>query len=103
MNTSDEEQEIHLETNYASPSLILHWGLVGGKNYKGGWRLPGKKSRPEGTVQYKNRALQTTFKLDLMCETLWILWAQERGWERVYGYLFERGRGVGHFEFCVER
>lgn len=51
-----------METNYESPQLILHWGLVGGKGYKGGWRLPEKHSRPEGTVQYKNRALQTMFQ-----------------------------------------
>ena len=62
VHSHQHEQDIHLETDYASPNLILHWGLVGGKNYKGGWRLPGKGSRPEGTVQYKERALQTTFK-----------------------------------------
>eukprot|EP00210_Caulerpa_lentillifera_P004353 g4151.t1 len=62
VNVSESEQDIHLETNYESPQLILHWGLVGGKGYKGGWRLPDKPSRPEGTVQYKNRALQTMFQ-----------------------------------------
>ena len=42
--------------------LLLHWGVEGGKDYKGGWRLPQGASRPEGTSQYKDRALQTPFK-----------------------------------------
>ncbi len=41
--------------------LLLHWGVEGGRKYKGGWRLPGDSCRPDGTVQYKNRALQTPF------------------------------------------
>eukprot|EP00192_Tetraselmis_astigmatica_P021674 CAMPEP_0117674282 /NCGR_PEP_ID=MMETSP0804-20121206/14949_1 /TAXON_ID=1074897 /ORGANISM="Tetraselmis astigmatica, Strain CCMP880" /LENGTH=294 /DNA_ID=CAMNT_0005483129 /DNA_START=65 /DNA_END=949 /DNA_ORIENTATION=+ len=43
--------------------LVLHWGLEGGKDYAGqGWRLPSALSWPRGTVQYKDRALQTAFK-----------------------------------------
>jgi hypothetical protein len=41
---------------------LLHWGVEGGRNYKAGWRLPGAACRPEGTQQYKDRALQTPFK-----------------------------------------
>lgn len=46
--------------------LLLHWGVEGGKNYKGGWRLPDR--RPEGTVQYKDRALQTPWR----CVGVWV-------------------------------
>jgi alpha-glucan,water dikinase len=53
-------QRIHLETEHPSKNLILHWGVIGGKNYKGGWRLPGQ--RPKDTVQYKERALQTSWQ-----------------------------------------
>jgi alpha-glucan,water dikinase len=49
-----------ISTN-ASGKLLLHWGVEGGRGYKGGWRLPGRSSRPEGTVEYKKRALQTPF------------------------------------------
>lgn len=35
--------------------LILHWGVVGGPNYQGGWRLPPESLWPEGTVNYKAR------------------------------------------------
>ena len=54
-------QEVVLSTN-APGRLLLHWGVEGGKRYKGGWRLPGDSSRPEGTVEYKKRALQSPFK-----------------------------------------
>jgi hypothetical protein len=42
--------------------LLLHWGVEGGADYKGGWRLPGQHVWPEGTVQYKDRALQTPWR-----------------------------------------
>ena len=42
--------------------LLLHWGVEGGADYKGGWRLPGTDVWPEGTVQYKDRALQTPWR-----------------------------------------
>ena len=37
----------------------MHWGVEGGRDYKEGWRLPSQPVRPEGTVEYKKRALQT--------------------------------------------
>ncbi|KAF8067212.1 R1 [Scenedesmus sp. PABB004] len=57
-----EGQEIELRTDVEAGRLLLHWGVEGGKDYKAGWRLPGAKFRPEGTQQYKDRALQTPFK-----------------------------------------
>lgn len=39
--------------------LVLHWGVEGGKDYKGGWRLPAESCWPQDTVMYKNRALQS--------------------------------------------
>ena len=35
---------------------------VGGLDYQGGWRLPGEEARPQGTVAYQSRALQTPFR-----------------------------------------
>ena len=55
-------QVITATTDLEAGRLLLHWGLEGGKDYKGGWRLPGDIARPEGTRQYKDRALQTPFK-----------------------------------------
>lgn len=52
-------QRVSLATNHPSNNLILHWGVEGGANYRGGWRLPGQ--RPPNTVQYKERALQTSW------------------------------------------
>mmetsp|Transcript_39261 Transcript_39261/g.92974 ORF Transcript_39261/g.92974 Transcript_39261/m.92974 type:complete len:1415 (-) Transcript_39261:222-4466(-) len=46
----------------SSAKLLLHWGVEGGKDYKGGWRLPGEECRPPDTVQYKDRALQSPFQ-----------------------------------------
>lgn len=54
------DQKVVVSTNRQG-RLVLHWGVEGGKGYKGGWRLPGDKCRPEGTMLYKNRALQTPF------------------------------------------
>jgi alpha-glucan, water dikinase len=53
-------QEIIITTDLGGRPL-LHWGVEGGSNYKGGWRLP-KDGRPDGTVEYKKRALQTPIK-----------------------------------------
>jgi alpha-glucan,water dikinase len=55
-------QVASISTN-APGKLLLHWGVEGGRGYKGGWRLPGGGSRPDGTVEYKKRALQTPFTL----------------------------------------
>jgi hypothetical protein len=57
---SNGDQKLHLTTNLQAGRLLLHWGVEGGKDYKGGWRLPA--ARPEGTMQYKDRALQTPFR-----------------------------------------
>lgn len=54
------EQHVTVATNRGG-RLLLHWGVEGGKRYKGGWRLPGGSARPEGTIEYKNRALRTPF------------------------------------------
>lgn len=56
------DQVIRLTTDLEAGRLLLHWGVEGGKDYKGGWRLPGNNCRPEGTQQYKDRALQTPFR-----------------------------------------
>ncbi|GMH39379.1 hypothetical protein BSKO_07277 [Bryopsis sp. KO-2023] len=58
-----QSQHINLVTDHPSPNLILHWGVEGGKGYKGGWRLPGRQCRPDGTVKYKSRALQTPWTM----------------------------------------
>ncbi|GFR47292.1 hypothetical protein Agub_g8979 [Astrephomene gubernaculifera] len=62
--TETNDQIVSIETDVQAGRLLLHWGVEGGKDYKGGWRLPGQRARPEGTVQYKDRALQTPFRLD---------------------------------------
>ncbi len=59
--TSENEQRVSIATNREG-RLLLHWGVEGGNGYKGGWRLPDERCRPEGTVMYKNRALQTPFR-----------------------------------------
>jgi hypothetical protein len=56
-------QHIHLRTTHPSTNLILHWGVQGGQNYRGGWRLP--VQRPPNTIQYKDRALQTAWQCAL--------------------------------------
>lgn len=58
----DGSQVIKLSTMLQAGRLLLHWGVEGGKDYKGGWRLPGAAARPDGTNQYKDRALQSPFK-----------------------------------------
>lgn len=40
-------------------SLVLHWGLEGTDGAS--WKLPPRDTWPEGTVEYKRRALQTPF------------------------------------------
>ena len=56
-----ETQKVRLSTTLPG-KLLLHWGLQGGADYKGGWRLPGPDVVPEGTVRYKDRALQTPWR-----------------------------------------
>lgn len=57
----DGVQNVRLFTNRPG-RLLLHWGLEGGRDYKGGWYLPGPEAQPPDTVNYKNRALQTPFQ-----------------------------------------
>ena len=58
--TQQGDQVIHLLTDLQAGTLLLHWGVEGGLNYKGGWRLPSSPgSQPPGTRAYKNRALQS--------------------------------------------
>lgn len=57
----DDEQRVTIATSLPG-RLLLHWGVEGGKNYSGGWRLPGDRWRPDGSVNYKNRALQSPFQ-----------------------------------------
>jgi hypothetical protein len=56
-----DNQRVRLSTTLPG-KLLLHWGVEGGADYKGGWRLPGTDVWPEGTVQYKDRALQTPWR-----------------------------------------
>ena len=58
---ADGAQTVSLTTTLQAGRLLLHWGLEGGKDYQGGWRLP-STCRPPGTKQYKDRALQSPFK-----------------------------------------
>jgi len=55
------DQRVRLWTTHPG-RLVLHWGVEGGRDYRGGWRLPGREAWPEGTVQYKERALQTNWR-----------------------------------------
>ena len=41
-----------------SGRALLHWGVVSSDG-KQSWKLPSELSRPKGTLNYKNRALQT--------------------------------------------
>ena len=60
-NGDGGDQTVRLHTSLPG-KILLHWGVEGGANYQGGWRLPGNEAWPEGTVQYKDRALQTPWK-----------------------------------------
>ena len=62
---------VHLGTNLPG-KLVLHWGVEGGRDAKkGGWNLPPNNCRPEGTVQYKKRALQTPLKCGCCYRSQW--------------------------------
>ena len=51
-----------VKLHLSAGKLVLHWGVEGGQGYEGGWRLPTDSCRPEGTMVYKNRALQTPWR-----------------------------------------
>jgi hypothetical protein len=55
------DQRVRLWTSHPG-RLVLHWGVEGGADYRGGWRLPGRGAWPDGTVAYKERALQTPWR-----------------------------------------
>lgn len=61
VESSGDKQRVRLTAQHPG-RLLLHWGVIGGQDYQGGWRLPGDAARPQGTVAYKNRALQTPFR-----------------------------------------
>ncbi|KAF5741084.1 alpha-glucan water dikinase chloroplastic [Tripterygium wilfordii] len=49
--------QVNIQVTYGSDSLLLHWGGIADRKEK--WVLP--SHRPEGTKNYKNRALRTPF------------------------------------------
>ncbi|XVF85026.1 hypothetical protein PTKIN_Ptkin17bG0085500 [Pterospermum kingtungense] len=49
--------QVNFRIMYSSDSLLLHWGGLRDRNEK--WVLPSRQ--PEGTKNYKNRALRTPF------------------------------------------
>ncbi|KDP26632.1 hypothetical protein JCGZ_17790 [Jatropha curcas] len=49
--------QVNIQINYSSDSLLLHWG--GKHDRKENWVLP--SCRPDGTKNYKNRALRSPF------------------------------------------
>ncbi|XWS22628.1 hypothetical protein CRYUN_Cryun29cG0052500 [Craigia yunnanensis] len=55
--TSGSITLVNFRIMYSSDSLLLHWGGIRDRNEK--WVLPSRQ--PEGTKNYKNRALRTPF------------------------------------------
>ncbi|PNT14687.1 hypothetical protein POPTR_010G044100v4 [Populus trichocarpa] len=49
--------QVNIQINYSSDSLLLHWGVVRDRKEK--WVLP--SLQPDGTKNYKNRALRSPF------------------------------------------
>ncbi|KAL3577792.1 hypothetical protein D5086_019296 [Populus alba] len=49
--------QVNIQINYSSDSLLLHWGVIRDKKEK--WVLP--SLQPDGTKNYKNRALRSPF------------------------------------------
>ncbi|KAH1239080.1 Alpha-glucan water dikinase, chloroplastic [Glycine max] len=50
-------RQVDIKVSYNSDSLFLHWGVV--RDQPGKWVLP--SHHPDGTKNYKNRALRTPF------------------------------------------
>mmetsp|Transcript_19940 Transcript_19940/g.51831 ORF Transcript_19940/g.51831 Transcript_19940/m.51831 type:complete len:837 (-) Transcript_19940:3292-5802(-) len=73
---ADGAQTVRLTTSLQAGRLLLHWGVEGGKDYQGGWRLP-STCRPPGTKQYKDRALQSPFQVDDQGSHLFIMLSAE--------------------------
>ncbi|KAE8716168.1 Alpha-glucan water dikinase [Hibiscus syriacus] len=55
--TSGSLTQVNFRIMYHSDSLLLHWGVICGGNEN--WVLPSRQ--PEGTINYKKRALRTPF------------------------------------------
>ncbi|KAK1279421.1 hypothetical protein QJS04_geneDACA002774 [Acorus gramineus] len=55
--TPSSPSQVDIQVTNDSDSLILHWGLIRGRNKN--WILPSR--HPDGTKLYKNRALRTPF------------------------------------------
>ncbi|GLT86487.1 hypothetical protein SLE2022_046260 [Rubroshorea leprosula] len=49
--------QVDIQITYSSDSLLLHWGGIHDRKEK--WVLP--SCQPDGTINYKNRALRTPF------------------------------------------
>lgn len=49
--------QVNIQINYSSDSLLLHWGVIRDRKEK--WVLP--SLQPDGTKNYKNRALRSPF------------------------------------------
>ncbi|XP_038694729.1 alpha-glucan water dikinase, chloroplastic-like isoform X4 [Tripterygium wilfordii] len=49
--------QVNIQVTYGSDSLLLHWGAIADRKEK--WVLPSR--HPEGTQNYKNKALRTPF------------------------------------------
>ncbi|GLT36600.1 hypothetical protein SLA2020_109680 [Shorea laevis] len=49
--------QVDIQITYSSDSLLLHWGGIRDRKEK--WVLP--SHQPDGTINYKNRALRTPF------------------------------------------
>ena len=59
MSEEDGAQVIRLETELPG-KVLLHWGVQ--RNENDSWALPDDSSRPEGTLVYRSRALQTPWR-----------------------------------------
>ncbi|KAF2301630.1 hypothetical protein GH714_028415 [Hevea brasiliensis] len=56
-HTSVSTVQVHIQITYSSDSLLLHWGGI--RDRKAKWVLPLRC--PDGTKNYKNRALRSPF------------------------------------------
>ena len=59
VSEEDGAQVVRLESELPG-KLLLHWGVQRSDNDS--WALPEEGSRPEGSVVYKSRALQTPWR-----------------------------------------
>ncbi len=66
---------------------------------QGGWRLPGEAFRPENTVQYKDRALQTRFLQHGDLQILEIVLIGDEMSDNL-NFVFKVGRPSSHISAC---